>query len=211
MGRSALVIDANALQNAVDKIEANGPLSSIGELCEAISKSEFGKSIKNSRRVVKGISAPKAYQAIREYKIVHKTKSGKRGRVAGAAGGTRSTRASKLGGKDAMAKWIAGATSMVSLPEVPERFQGVVQRAATGNVRACVQLACNACVGFQPGAAATCKSERCGLFPLNMLIYPNRKDAIDVGDSMNCKIVPEGSEAALNGTVVSITSGYTYG
>ncbi len=204
MGRSALLIDSGKIERVIAELETDKTFSSIGELCDAVAESEYGKSIRNSRLQVRGISPQKVYAFIREAKIPHKTRAGARGRAKGATY-TKRTKADKLHEVPQMEKWLSGILRMVSLPEIPARYKDIAQKAAEGNVRACVAITCASCCGFENQAWKTCQSTTCGLVPLNLMMWPERKVAVK--DDDDWKLVSPDSEEAKTGVAVQLTSG----
>jgi hypothetical protein len=173
MGRSALIVREGELQATVTALEVKQEFSNIGELCKAVSESDYGRGIKNSRMQVKGISPAKVYQCLNEFKISFKTKAGRRGRVAGSTV-NRTSRSDKLAGNKLVENWKCGMNKVVNLPEVPDRFAKVVDRVASGSFRAGVMLACANCHGFEGSTYKSCASTTCPILPLNVLLWPQR-------------------------------------
>jgi len=203
MGRAALLIDQSKMESVIAELESSNTYATVSELCEAVANSDFGKSIKNTKFRVKGISPQKVYQFIRESGIIPKTKPGRRGPQTGTRV-TRRSKADRIKNNPTLVAWVAGMMRQVKLPEVPERFQRVVEKAAEGNVRACVTLTCAQCVGYESQAWKTCRSTTCGTLPLNLLMWPSRKVAAE--DKDDWKLYDEGQEPA-GSLLVQLTSG----
>lgn len=176
MGRSALLIKKESLQDTVTALEASREFANIAELCQAVADSDWGKSVKNSKMIIKGISPQKVYQSLGEHRIVFKTKPGKRGNVKGATV-NRVSRKEKLSKKPEVKEWQRCMHKVADLPEVPDRIHNVVDKVAAGSFKHGVALACMNCQGFEGTAYKSCTSKTCPLLPLNLIIWPNRKES----------------------------------
>ncbi len=177
MGRASLLIKSDELEGVVRTLESSNQYGSIGELCQAISESEWGKSVKNSKMRIKGISPQMVYVKIKEFKIGLVTKPGKRGRAEGAAV-TKVARKDKLSKVKGMQTFAEALTKEVNTGVVPERYKRMASLAILGNARACSALVCGQCMGYS-GAERACDGSLggvpCANYPQNRLIYGNRR------------------------------------
>jgi len=184
MGRVSLLVKSDELEGVIRQLEAANAYSSIGDLCAAISESEWGKSVKNSKMRVKGISPQMVYVKIKEFKIGLLTKAGKRGRVEG-ANVTKVPRSAKLAKVKGMKDFAATLTKELNTGNVPDRYKRMGQLAILGNPRACAALVCGQCMGYS-GAEKACDGALggvpCANYPQNRLIYGNRRSMVKNSD-----------------------------
>lgn len=182
MGRASLVIEQSQLELCINRLERDNTYETFGKLCEAVAESDYGRSIKNSKGEVRGISAPKVYAAIRELGIICQTKPGKRGRVSGVSG-EKVSRTDKLAGKKEMKAYIPAMMKSMEYDKIPEGYRKLAQQAINGSFKAAIKLNCISCCGFSGehrscdgGLGSTCP---CPLYPANLLLFPNRKKEDD--------------------------------
>jgi hypothetical protein len=79
MGRAKLLVDKQELQAEIDKIEAGATFANRNELFLVVAETDWGKGIKNSCGVVKGINPATLNQRVNEFKLTLKTPLGRRG------------------------------------------------------------------------------------------------------------------------------------
>lgn len=177
MGRASLLIKSDELEGVIRTLELANVYGSIGELCTAVSESEWGKSVKNSKMRIKGISPQMVYVKVKEFKIGLKTKAGKRGRSEG-TNVTKVSRQDKLDKVKGMAKFAEALTKEVNTGHVPDKYKRMTALAILGNARACAALVCGQCMGYS-GAEKACDGAMggvpCANYPQNRLIYGNRR------------------------------------
>lgn len=184
MGRLALIINETQLENCIAKLESERTFSNLSELCQAVADSDWGKNVKNTRMIVRGISPQKVYQVINEHRIPHLTKPGKRGRAAGQKV-ERSTRSDKLSKKPVMVAFAAAMKKEVSGTNVPEKYKALAEEALAGSFKASIKLHCAQCFGYTE-AHKSCDGAvggvPCGLYPAHLLVFPNRRNMVEGDD-----------------------------
>ena len=193
MGRASLVVKKNELQECVNSLEKEKDYTSVGDLCTAVSESEWGKAVRSCKHIIKGISPQMVYVKLRELDIVCKTKPGKRGRQSGDV--PKVCRSEKLSTNKRMSGWTKRL--LAEIKDVPEKYKSVAEKAANGNIKACVVLKCSQCLGYE-GQYKACQgfgpSGACGIYPLNLLYFPNRNVMVEDKNSGLFTCVREGSK-----------------
>lgn len=184
MGRSALIIPPAKLAACVAELEAANTYSNLTELCNAVSASEWGKSVRNTKMQIRGISPQSVYKAIRDNNTPHTTKAGKRGRAVGSTV-SKVSRADKLSKKPVMAKFSIALLKEVSSAGVPDNYKGLAEQAIAGSFKAAIHLHCAQCAGYT-SAYKSCDGALggvpCGLYPANLLMFPNRRVMVEEED-----------------------------
>lgn len=184
MGRAALVISETKLAECVKQLESEKTFATLGDLCQAVADSEWGKSIRNVKHQIRGISAPKVYQTIRDYNIICATKPGKRGRASGTSV-DKSSRAEKLAEKKVMPGFAIALKSEVDQPGIPDKYKALAEKALSGSFKAAIQLHCAQCTGYTDAYKAcdgALGGVPCGLYPANLLMFPNRRKMVEGDD-----------------------------
>ena len=194
MGRASLLVKSDELESTIRGLESANKYSTVGELCEAVSISPWGRGVKNSKMRVKGISPQMVYNKIKEFKIGLVTKPGKRGRAEGTTV-TKVSRAAKLDKVPGMTAYAVSLTKEVS--DAPERYKRMAQLAILGNPKACAALVCGQCMGYS-GAEKSCDGALggvpCGNYPQNRLIYKSRRKMVEGRDEFWDTIADKGDE-----------------
>lgn len=182
MGRASLLVKPEELQKEIDSLESVRTFTNIGELCEAVSSSNWGLNVKNSKMKVKGISPQMVYIKIREFKLPIKTHRGTRGVSKGTSVSKRS-REERLSVVQGMTKFSSALKNEVV--DVPARYQRLAELSILGNTRASIALMCGQCMGYS-GAEKSCSGglggTPCGLYPQNRLIFTSRTKLVSDKD-----------------------------
>lgn len=177
MGRSSLVVKATELQNIIDQLEAKQTFINMSELQDAIADTPWAKDIRNEKHAIRGLSPQMVYIKIKEFGLTTKTKAGKKGRVAGAPV-VKTSRREKLAKNPRMKQFAKDITSEINTGEVPDTYKKAADGAIAGEMRGCVKLMCGQCFGYT-GNEKSCDNTRCGLYPLNLLVFPNRRKLVE--------------------------------
>lgn len=170
MGRASIQVKCIELQQTINELEKENKFDSIGDLCSAISNTEWAKGVKNSKHRVVGLSAQMVYIKIKELKCSYSTPKGRRGRQVGTSV-SKTSREKKLSGK------IDDFTKLL-LRDTPEKYKHLAEQSVKGNIISAVKLMCGQCMGFS-GAEKACtgclSGTPCAIYPINLLVYPNRR------------------------------------
>lgn len=181
MGRASLLVKSDELEGVIRKLEASTTFPTIGELCEAVSQTEWAKGIKNTKMRVRGISPQMVYVKVKEFKIGLLTKAGKKGRTSGVPI-NKVPRQDKLAQIKGMTEYSNRLTKEVNTGVVPDRYKRMASLAILGNARACAALMCGQCMGYT-GAEKACDGAMggvpCANYPQNRLIYGNRRAFVE--------------------------------
>lgn len=183
MGRSALVIKTNELQQVVNDLEATTTYSTLGELCEAIAGTAWAKNVRNEKHAIRGLSAQVAGREIKSRGITCKTKPGQRGRAAGTT--VKKTSRSDKAAKLKLGDYPSRLRKEVSGSDVPDRYKNLAELALQGNAIAACKLQCGACMGYT-GAEKACDGKfggtPCPLYTINRMVYAARRDFVKGDD-----------------------------
>lgn len=175
MGRCALIVKADELEKVISNLESSNSYANIGELCEAVANSDWGKSVRNQKHQVRGISSGFVQAKIREFGIKLKTQAGKKDKTR-----SKVPRSEKLSGLKGMDYFGQKLMDNVKLSKEP-KLEKLAEKALQGNIRACVKLNCMQCQGMTDAYKA-CNGGTggvpCALYPLNRLFFKNRKKLV---------------------------------
>src|SRR5579885_1464653 len=128
MGRTAIVLDRDELQNAVNQAEATQTFGTLAELWRVVAK-----------RLNTGLSHQSVALKAKQLGVTHKTVAGRLG------GGKRKSCPMPLPMADKLRK------------NFPPSLQTTVERAAKGSLRAAVKLHCLECSGGVRSEVANCQ------------------------------------------------------
>lgn len=180
MPRVSIVVDQALLTQAVQTVEANGPLGNLNTLHNKVAE------IYNSGTVPAPITFSVVALRIKEFGIVTQTTTGKRGRAAGQAmtaehkqkllegrqNTPRKARSEKFKGNP---KIVAGFVEMRKnfreLANGGDKFEGMITRIEKGSTKAALAANCYQCMGGSGRDAKNCQEACCPFFALTCSIF----------------------------------------
>ena len=174
MSRSPLIVDEAQLESVINDLESNNTYASVGDLCQAVSDTNWGKGIQNAARKVKGISPQMVYVKIRDFKIPIKTKRGTRGKTK-----NRVPRADKIKKLD-LSDYQKNMKRELGQKGTPDKAKVLAAKAMDGSIKAAVQFKCYQCYGYTEGYKSCTGGDGvpCALYPINRLLFKNRKKEV---------------------------------
>lgn len=161
MAKQKLEINKKDFQKVVDDLENKQEFENPSALWKAVENTTWAKGLKP-----RPLTAALAYARAKELGIVIKTKPGKRGRRKGE--GMPSTSKRTKGGRSKKMKFYKKTFEgmRISLPMVQkERFEGAIEKAEKGSLRAAIKMKCLDCSGYQPVEVKNCTVTGCPLYP----------------------------------------------
>lgn len=171
MAKQKLELNKKKFQAIVDELETAQTFTNPSALWTAVEGTEWAKNLQP-----RPLTAAVAYMRAKEMGIVIKTLSGKRGRSKGDViprGGPRVPRKEKL-------KRYAKNFERTRL-ELPmycrQQYTPVVERAASGSLKAAVKLKCLDCSNYQPVEIRLCQCFSCPLYAYRPFKTPEEKMA----------------------------------
>lgn len=176
MSRSPLIVNEKQLESVINDLESKNTYGSVGDLCQAVSDTDWAKGIQNAAHKVKGISPQMVYVKIREFKIPIKTQRGKR-----TAGDTtkRVSRGDKIKRLD-LAEYQNDMKQELGQKGTPDKAKALAAKAMDGSIKAAVQFKCYQCYGYTEGYKSCTGGDGvpCALYPINRLLFQNRKKPV---------------------------------
>lgn len=154
-------VDREKLEKAVQTVEANGPLSSLKALQDAVA-AEYNKT------AIDEITYSIVGLRIREWGFQLQTKPGKRGGPMTAAHKAALAAGRKMGRTSRAEKFKANTDVWGALDELerntPERFQPLVEKIREGSMSAAVKLNCLECSGYITAEVRLCQVKQCPMY-----------------------------------------------
>lgn len=173
MSKPTIPVDKTLLQAAIDKAEANGPLTNQNALWQKTAE------LYNANPGAKPITFSVVYLRFNQFDLTCKTPKGKKGRTSMSqeqkdsmqagrvAKGPRSSKVKKLAGTDDYRKHIERLREAT-----PERFRPLIDRIEKGSKSAASKLMCIQCMGFRTSDIHACQGFSCPMF----LFRPYQRD-----------------------------------